>query len=176
VETKFPPPVPTPTEDSQPFWDGCKRRELLILKCDACGHYWFPPSVLCPKCMSMNRQWVKASGKAKVYSWTIFHQLYYPSFADKIPYNVAIVELEEGPRMHSNIVECRNEDIYIDMPLELVWGSKLKILIGTCPSTSQRPGNRSLSKPQKENEMSAVIYEKKDHIAIVTISMPWMTR
>jgi uncharacterized OB-fold protein len=71
--------------------------------------------------MSMSNEWIEASGKARVYSWTIFHQLYYPSFADQIPYNVAIVELEEGPRMHSNVVDCKNEDIHIDMPLELIW-------------------------------------------------------
>jgi uncharacterized OB-fold protein len=121
VEGKFPMPIPTPTEDSQPFWDGCKRKELLLQKCRDCGHIWFPPSVVCPRCMSMSNEWIEASGKARVYSWTIFHQLYYPSFADQIPYNVAIVELEEGPRMHSNVVDCKNEDIHIDMPLELIW-------------------------------------------------------
>jgi len=121
VVTKFPKPLPEPTEDSRPFWDGCQRQELLIQRCKDCGHYWFPPSVLCPRCMSMDFDRVPASGKAKVYSWTIFHQLYHPGFAEDIPYNVAIVELEEGPRMHTNIVDCRNEDIRIDMPLELVF-------------------------------------------------------
>lgn len=121
MEGKFPAPLPTATEDSQPFWDACKRQELLIQKCDDCGHYRFPPSVVCPKCMSMNARWVKTSGKATLYSWTIFHQVYWPSFAEQIPYNVAIIELEEGPRMHSNIVECKNEDIHIGMPLDLVF-------------------------------------------------------
>jgi hypothetical protein len=69
--------------------------------------------------MSFER--VPACGRAKVYSWTIFHQLYHPGFAQDIPYNVAIVELEEGPRMHTNIVGCTNEDIHIDMPLQLVF-------------------------------------------------------
>lgn len=119
METKLPKPLPVATEDSQPFWEGCKSRELLIQRCDDCGHNRFPPSVICPRCMSMNAQWIKVSGKAKVYSWTIFHQVYYPAF--DLPYNVAIVELAEGPRMHTNIVGCKDEDIYIDMPLELVW-------------------------------------------------------
>jgi uncharacterized OB-fold protein len=121
VDTKFPKPLPTPTEDSKVFWEGCQRQELLIQRCDDCGHFWFPPSVLCPKCMSMSYQYVRASGRAKVFSWTIFHQLYHPGFAEDIPYNVAIVELEEGPRMHTNIVDCKNEDIYADMPLELTF-------------------------------------------------------
>lgn len=119
--SKIPKPLPTPTEDSQPYWEGCKRHELLIQRCEECGHYRFPPSVLCPKCMSMNTKWTKASGKATVYSWTIFHQLYHPAFEEDIPYNVAIVELEEGPMMHTNIVGCRNEDISIGMPVEVVF-------------------------------------------------------
>jgi len=118
-EFKIPRPLPSSTEDSKPFWDGCQRQELLIQKCDDCGHYRFPPSILCPRCMSMNYQWVKASGKARVYSWQITHQPFYPAWDP--PYNVAIVELEEGPRLHSNVVGCKNEDIYIDMPLELVF-------------------------------------------------------
>lgn len=117
----IPKPMPVPTEDSKPYWEGCKRHELLIQRCQDCGHYRFPPSVLCPKCMSTNVQWARVSGQGKVYSWTIFHYLYHPAFAKDIPYNVAIVELEEGPRIHSNIVECRNEDIYIGMPVEVVF-------------------------------------------------------
>jgi hypothetical protein len=71
--------------------------------------------------MSTNTEWARVSGRGKVYSWTIFHYLYHPAFSQDIPYNVAIVELEEGPRMHTNIVGCSNEDIYIDMPVEVVF-------------------------------------------------------
>lgn len=117
----MPKPIPTLTEDSKPYWEGCKRHELLIQRCEDCGHYRFPPSGLCPKCMSMKTQWARVSGRGKVYSWTIFHYLYHPAFSQDIPYNVAIVELDEGPRMHTNIVGCSNEDIYIDMPVEVVF-------------------------------------------------------
>lgn len=117
----IPKPLPVSTEDSKPYWDGCKRHKLLIQRCQDCGHYRFPPSGLCPKCMSTNAEWARVSGKGKVYSWTIFHYLYHPAFAKDIPYNVAIIELEEGPRMHTNIVECRDEDIYIGMPVEVVF-------------------------------------------------------
>ena len=117
----MPKPIPTLTEDSKPYWEGCKRHELLIQRCEDCGHYRFPPSALCPKCMSMNTEWARVSGRGKVYSWTIFHYLYHPAFSQDIPYNVAIVELEEGPRLHTNIVGCSNEDIYIDMPVEVVF-------------------------------------------------------
>jgi len=117
----MPKPIPTLTEDSKPYWEGCKRHELLIQRCEDCGHYRFPPSALCPKRMSMNTEWARVSGRGKVYSWTIFHYLYHPAFSQDIPYNVAIVELEEGPRLHTNIVGCSNEDIYIDMPVEVVF-------------------------------------------------------
>ena len=69
--------------------------------------------------MSMNYQWIKASGKAKVFTWEVTHQALYPAF--DTPFNVTIVELEEGPRMHTNIVNCKYEDIYADMPVELIF-------------------------------------------------------
>ena len=118
-EFKLPKPLPAPSEDSKPFWDSCQKQELKVQKCDDCGFHRLPPSVLCPQCMSMNYQWVKVSGKGKVFSFQISHQVLYPAF--DTPINVAIVELEEGPRMHTNILECKNEDIYVDMPVELLF-------------------------------------------------------
>lgn len=71
--------------------------------------------------MSTNTEWAVTSGKGKVYSWTIFHYLYHPAFSREIPYNVAIVQLDEGPLLHTNIVGCRNDDIYIGMPVEVIF-------------------------------------------------------
>ncbi len=119
TEFKLPKPLPSPTEDSKHFWDACQKQEFTLQKCDDCGTWRFPPSVLCPKCMSTNYKWTKASGKARVFSWQITHSPFYPAWDP--PYNVAIVELEEGPRMHTNIVGCKNEDIHFDMPVELVF-------------------------------------------------------
>jgi len=112
-------PVPTPSEDSKPFWDACQRQELLIQRCQDCGYFRFPPSLLCPRCSSTNAPWVKASGKARVYTFEITHRPLYPAWDP--PYNVAIVELEEGPRMHTNIVGCAIDEIYVGMPVELVF-------------------------------------------------------
>ena len=69
--------------------------------------------------MSANYQWVKASGKAKVFSWQVTYQPFYPAW--DTPYNVAIVELEEGVRMHSNIVDCRNDELRIGMRVEVIF-------------------------------------------------------
>ena len=118
-EFKIPKPLPAPSEDSKPFWDACQRQEFLLQKCDDCGFYRFPPNILCPRCMSTNYKWVRASGKAKVFSWQVTHQAFYPAW--NTPYAVAIVELEEGPRMHTNITGCKIEDIHIDMTVELVF-------------------------------------------------------
>lgn len=117
----FEKPVPVPTEDSKPYWEACRKHELRMPKCKACGHVWFPPSVLCPKCTSLEPEWTKLSGKGEIFTFIIVHQTYHPAFNEEAPYNVAIVRLEEGPAIHSNIVECRNEDLYVGMPVEVVF-------------------------------------------------------
>ncbi len=112
-------PVPSPSEDSQPFWDACQRQELIIQRCDDCGHHRFPPSLLCPCCMSMRTTWVKATGKATVFSFQVTYRPFYPAWDP--PYNVAIVQLEEGPRMHTNIVGVDNDELFIGMPVKVVF-------------------------------------------------------
>jgi uncharacterized OB-fold protein len=110
-------PLPRPNRLSAPFWEGTKRHELLLQRCDACGHVWFPPSTRCPRCLSTDYTWSKASGRGKVWSWIVMWQRYFPSFEADIPYNVAYVELDEGPRLMTNIVGCANGAIYCDMPV-----------------------------------------------------------
>jgi len=117
----FDKPLPLPTEDSRPFWEACKRHELRMQKCGACGHVRFPPSVLCPRCTSLEHEWVRLSGRGEVFTYIIVHQTYHPAFNEEAPYNVALVKLEEGPGLHSNIVECRNEDLRAGMPVEVVF-------------------------------------------------------
>jgi uncharacterized OB-fold protein len=114
-------PLPVPTEDSEPYWQGCKQHELRMQRCEDCGHFRFPPSVICPKCTSLEATWTKLSGRGEIYTFVIFHQVYHPAFDPDLPYNVAIVHLEEGPFMHANIVGCRNEDLRIGMPVEVVF-------------------------------------------------------
>jgi uncharacterized OB-fold protein len=114
-------PLPKPNRVSQPFWDGCKRHELLLQKCSSCGHVWFPPSARCPKCLSTEYAWSKASGRAKVWSWIVMWQRYFPAFETEIPYNVAYVELDEGPRLMTNIVGIENDAIECDMNVVVVF-------------------------------------------------------
>lgn len=113
--------LPRINEMSRPYWEGAKRHELLLQKCQECGHYRYPPGETCPSCLSDKLEWVKVSGRGSVYTWTVFHQAYHPAYKDDIPYAVVVVELEEGPRMITNLVNCRIEDIKVGMPVEVAF-------------------------------------------------------
>jgi len=112
-------PLPIINEDNTPYWEYAKKHELRMQKCTRCGHIRFPVSVVCPKCHSLEAEWARLSGKGKVYSYVIYHMAYHPSYKDDIPYAVAIIQLDEGPRMESNVTGCQMEDIKIDMPVEV---------------------------------------------------------
>jgi len=117
-------PLPLTNEDSQEYWEACKRGELRLQKCAGCAHVRFPPAALCPRCLSESFAWEPMSGRGKVYTWIVVHRPQHPAFFEDVPYNVAIVELEEGPRLHSRIVGCSNEAIEIGMPVEVVFEKK----------------------------------------------------
>lgn len=119
-------PLPQPTADTQAFWDYCKKHELRLQKCTQCGHIRYPPSIICPKCRSMEAEWVKLSGKGKVFSFVIFRYLYNKAFANDMPYVDAAIELEEGPRMLGMITGCELEDVKVDMPVEVYFDNATK--------------------------------------------------
>jgi uncharacterized protein len=112
--------VPVPTPETKPFWQGTQQGELRLQRCDACQHVYFPPRPFCPKCAGRAVSWFKASGRGSLYSYVIHHR---PAPGFVPPYAIAVVELEEGPRMMSNIVECPQtpEALQLDMPLEVVF-------------------------------------------------------
>jgi uncharacterized protein len=114
-------PLPYVHEETRPFWEGAKRHELWLQKCRDCGEFRFYPRSICPHCLSYDAEWTKVSGKGKLYSFTVSHRPASPQFQEDVPYNVAIIELEAGVRMMSNIIECQNEDLNIDMPVEAVF-------------------------------------------------------
>jgi uncharacterized OB-fold protein len=114
-------PLPRPNEDSAPFWEAACKGELRMQRCGDCGHVRFPPSLLCARCLSEHAEWVKLSGRGTVYSWIVVHQSQHPAFNADVPYNVAIIELEEGPRLHTNIIGCTNDQIHIGMPVAVAF-------------------------------------------------------
>jgi uncharacterized protein len=114
-------PIPVPTVETAPYWEGCRQHQLRIQRCCACGQYQFFPRLYCAKCFGQLIEWVNSSGRAKVLSFTIVRRPVSPAFAREVPYVVALVTLEEGPQMMTNIVECAPEDVRIDMPVEVVF-------------------------------------------------------
>lgn len=112
--------LPQPTPETQHFWDGTREGELRLQRCDDCSHTYFPPRPFCPTCGSRRVSIVKASGKATLYSYVISHR---PAPGFSAPYAVAVVELAEGPRMMTNIVDCPQtpEALQLDMPLEVTF-------------------------------------------------------
>jgi len=97
-------PRPVANADSQPYWDAARDRRLVIRKCKACGELHFMPRHVCPHCWSDELEWVDAKGQGEVHSFTIIRRASDPAFAFQVPYAVALIELDEGVRMMSNIV------------------------------------------------------------------------
>jgi len=114
-------PLPTISGETKPYWDNCRRGRLLIQKCDSCGEYQFYPRGICANCWSNDIQWITSSGKGTVWASTVTYQNGTPGFAEDVPYVLALVELEEGVRMFTNIVECDPRSVTIGMPVEVTF-------------------------------------------------------
>ena len=120
-ESTRPKPLPVVTEENRPFWEGCQQGKLLLQYCSECHQYQFYPRLYCMKCNSDTLHWVEVSGHGIIYSYTIIHQNKSPEFVHDTPYYVAIVQLEEGPRMLSNIVEVDATALRVDLPVTVVF-------------------------------------------------------
>jgi uncharacterized protein len=113
--------LPIPQPETELYWEKARAHELWLKRCDDCGGAFFYPRSICPLCFSRNTQWVQASGRGTLYAFSIVHRPPSPAFT--APYVAAIVELEEGPRMPTNLVEVEPDPaaIRIGMPVELVF-------------------------------------------------------
>jgi uncharacterized OB-fold protein len=112
--------VPVPTPETQHFWDGAARGELLLQRCRACDSTYFPPQPFCPSCASDDIEIVRASGRGSLYSYVITHRAA-PGF--DAPYVIAVVELDEGPRLLTNLVDVapEPEQLPLDLAVEAVF-------------------------------------------------------
>jgi len=97
-------PPPTINADSAQYWEAARREKLVIRKCRACDALHFMPRAVCPSCWSHDLEWVEATGRGKIHSFTIIRRAPLPAFVDRVPYAVALIDLSEGPRMMANIV------------------------------------------------------------------------
>jgi hypothetical protein len=114
-------PRPQPTPETEHFWEGTRAGELRLQRCVECGGKpYFPPRPFCPHCGSRAVEVFRASGRARLYSYVIDPR---PAPGFEPPYSIAVVELEEGPRMMTNIVDCPQtpEALQLDMPLEVAF-------------------------------------------------------
>lgn len=118
---KVAPPVPRPPPESQPFWDAAQRGELRIQRCARDSELFFPPAARCPRDWSTEWTWERVSGKATVRSFVVFQRSYHPAFRGALPYAVAVVELAEGPRLVTRLVDVAPADVRVGMPVEVAF-------------------------------------------------------
>jgi uncharacterized protein len=117
-------PLPHPmTPEAKPYWDGLRQQKLMLPRCRACGRAFFYPRVLCPRCHAPDIEWVQSSGRGRLHSFGIVYQTISKAFKVKAPYVLAMVELEEGPRLMSNLINIVPDPrrIRCDMPVEVVF-------------------------------------------------------
>lgn len=97
-------PQPVANADSLPYWNAARERRLVIRRCRSCGELHFMPRHLCPSCWSDDLEWIDAGGGGTVHSFTIIRRASAPAFAPRVPYVVALIDLNEGPRMMANVL------------------------------------------------------------------------
>ncbi len=108
--------------EAKPFWANMREHKFTSQRCSACGKFFgFPPQLLCPHCLGSEHEWVTLSGKGKVYSFVTYHRPWHPSYQDKVPYNVSLIETDEGARLVSNVVDCPPDAVKIGMPVEVIY-------------------------------------------------------
>ena len=113
--------LPRATPLSQPYWDACNRHQLLIQHCPDCSHYQFYPRSFCTACMRRQPEWVRASGQGTIETWTIVRRPVTEAYTGDTPYVIALVRLEEGPLMMSQVTDCDPERVKTGMPVKVVF-------------------------------------------------------
>lgn len=114
-------PVPQPDSVTGTFWQAARQGRLVIQRCLNCGAHQFYPQASCRGCLSEDLEWVDAKGKGTIYTYTVVHRAPSRPFEPDVPYTVALVDLDEGCRMLSNIVEAGPEEVRVGMPVEIVF-------------------------------------------------------
>ena len=133
TQERRPPPaktVPAKNQETSFYWDKCKEHELWVRKCNDCNKAYFYPRDFCPNCFSRNTDWIKCSGKATLHTFAVVVRPPNRAWADDTPYVVAMVDLEEGCRMPTNLVQVEinpdnlSENISVGMSVEVAWDDR----------------------------------------------------
>lgn len=114
-------PLPTIDPLNRPFWDLARQGKLSVQRCTACGDRHFPPGPVCPACLGDTQEWEVVSGKGTLLSWVTFHRAYWNGFAADLPYDVCLVQLDEGPLLVSNLVGASGDEVAAGDRLEVVF-------------------------------------------------------
>jgi uncharacterized OB-fold protein len=114
-------PLPDPTDGSQPFWDACRRHELVMQECVGCGHRRWPIGPACTNCLSADARWIEVSGTGEIWSWIVYHQAFNRAFVEDVPYNVALIRMDEGHTMISNVVGVEPSELEVGQRVEVVF-------------------------------------------------------
>jgi uncharacterized OB-fold protein len=113
--------LPTIEDDTRPFWDAAAKGRLLVRRCRSCGAVHHYPRTFCPGCWSDDVEWMEASGRATLYTWSTVFVNDLPPFNERLPYIAAVVDLEEGPRVMTTLVGCDGADLSIGMPVRVAF-------------------------------------------------------
>jgi uncharacterized OB-fold protein len=111
--------LPKIDDGNRPFWDGCREGVLRLQRCEDCGHLRYPIAGYCPRCLSAQAVWEEVSGCGEVYSFVVFRHAYNDAWRDRVPYVVALVQLEEGPIVIGNVDDAEPEAVRVGMPVEV---------------------------------------------------------
>jgi uncharacterized protein len=121
VSAALPTPAPRRTPETEEFWAATAEHKLLLRRCDDCGNPIWYPRAFCPDCGTFETSWSEASGRGTVYAFTVVHRSNLEGYRQASPYVVAYVELEEGPRIMTNIVGCEPDEVRVGLPVRVVF-------------------------------------------------------
>lgn len=124
MDNDFAKPLPRPTPTSQPFWDGLAANKIMIQHCLDCANWVFYPRSRCSSCLSDNLEWREVTGDAVLYTFTLTRQPTAPHFADEVPQKLAVVELAEGVRMTSTLINIDEADVRVGIKLKPVFAKR----------------------------------------------------
>lgn len=117
-------PLPKPTPGAEQYWESATREEFVLPHCRDCDQVFFYPRLWCPGCFSQNLDWRQASGRGRVYSFSVVHQAPFPAYQADVPYVLAVIELEEGPRMMANVLHCDPQEVRVGLAVEVTFEAR----------------------------------------------------
>jgi uncharacterized OB-fold protein len=114
-------PLPVIDKTNAGHWNAARNGELRVQRCKDCSTLRYPASRWCPSCLGEDSEWVATSGRGQVWSWCIFHRAYFKGFEPELPYVVALIELDEGVKIYSNLVGISRDRLRVGMRLRAVF-------------------------------------------------------